>query len=55
MPLGLAFWILMFLWLVGGLWWGRWQQGSAVWGPDLLLFILIGILGWKNFGPMIHG
>jgi hypothetical protein len=56
MTLGLAFWILMLLWLVGALWWsGRWNQGSAVWAPDLLLFILLLLLGWHAFGPPIHG
>lgn len=54
MPLGLAFWILMLLWLVGGLWqnWPNWQ-GWAV--GTILQFLLFALLGWHVFGPMFHG
>ena len=56
MSLGLAFWILMLIWLVFGL---AWHAGFAgpygVWGSSILLFILLGLLGWHAFGPPIHG
>ncbi len=48
MPMGLAFWILMLLWLVFGVW-STWPNHYAL-GGNLLLFILIGLLGWQAFG-----
>lgn len=59
MGLGLAFWILMLLWLVFGLAW-NWPGNAVVgqYGPignALLLFILLLILGWHDFGPPLHG
>lgn len=52
MPLGLMFWILMLIWLVFGVWW-NWPNHVVV-GGNLLLFILIGLLGWHAFGPPVH-
>lgn len=59
MTLGLAFWILMLLWLVFGLAW-NWPGGPTVgpYGPignALLLFLLLLLLGWRVFGPPLHG
>ncbi len=54
MTLGLAFYIIMLLWLVGAFWRG-WPGGPQAWGPDLLLFILFLLLGWHDFGAPIHG
>lgn len=58
MTRGNIFWFLMLLWLVfGGL--GLFGPGPyARWGIigfDLLTFILIGLLGWKTYGPAIKG
>jgi len=60
MTLGLAFWILMLLWLVLGFWWA-WPVGAAVtvhaWFPvggTILIFALFFIVGWQIFGPPIH-
>lgn len=52
MPLAIAFWVLMLLWLVFGVWssWPNLRSG----GPNLLLFILLLIIGWKLFGPPLH-
>lgn len=56
MSIGLAFWILMLIWLVFGL---AWHWGAlGPYGPiggTLLLFILLLLLGWKTFGPPLHG
>ena len=54
MTIGLLFWILMLLWLFWGVWstWPNWQ------GPlpgNLLLWVIIALIGWRVFGPMIHG
>lgn len=54
MSLGLAFYVIMLLWLCGALF-TRWPQGPMVWGPDLLLFILFLLLGWHDFGAPIRG
>jgi hypothetical protein len=60
MTIGLAFWILMLLWLVFGLWWswpGTAQSPYYHWFPaagTLLIFILFLLLGWHAFGPPIH-
>ena len=53
MTFGLAFWILMLLWLVFNLW-QNWPNQLAV-GGNLLLFILFVLLGWKVFGAPVHG
>lgn len=46
------FWILMLLWLLFG---GAWHFALVgAFGPvgfGLLLFVLVGLLGWKVFGP----
>ena len=54
MTFGLAFWILMLLWLVLGLA----VHYYPAWGPwpgTILLFILLLLLGWKVFGAPLHG
>jgi len=55
MSLGLAFWILMLIWLVFGIGWHfGWFGPLAPFGGVLLLFILLGLLGWQVFGPPLH-
>lgn len=52
MTLGLAYWILMLIWLAFGIYQNRASLPAA--GGDGLLFILLVLLGWKVFGPPIH-
>jgi hypothetical protein len=55
MSLGLIFWILMLLWLLGSAY-TRWPLANPrAYGVDLLLFILLLILGWGVFGAPIKG
>jgi hypothetical protein len=55
MSLGLAFWILMLIWLVFGIGWHfGWFGPLAPFGAVLLLFVLFGLLGWQVFGPPLH-
>lgn len=57
MTLGLAFWILMLLWLVLGIYTNRAAIAGGQYlplGGDLLLFVLLLLLGWKVFGQPIH-
>ncbi len=52
MSFSLCYWILMLVWLV----WGAvstWPNLRAG-GPNLLLFILLVLLGWKVFGAPLH-
>jgi len=56
MSIGLAFWILMLIWLVFGIAWHFGLVGTfGPFGGALLVFILFGLLGWKVFGPPLHG
>ncbi len=57
MPLGLAYWILMLIWLVFGLV-VHFGYGTGAWGGTVntvLLFVLFLLLGWKVFGSPLHG
>ena len=51
MSMGLAYWILMLVWLVFRVW-QSWPNQTVI-GGDLLIFILFVLLGWKVFGPPI--
>lgn len=56
MPIGILFWFLMILWF---LFWGlaTWNPSIGPYGPighGLLLFILLALLGWHDFGPVLH-
>jgi len=52
MTLGLAFWICMLIWLVFGIYTNRAAPLNA--GGDILLFVILLLLGWHDFGPPIH-
>jgi hypothetical protein len=59
MKIGLLFWILMLVWLLFGLWWQWPASNSAAFsfapvGGSVLLFVVVGILGWKVFGPPLQ-
>lgn len=58
MTLGLVFWICMLIWAILGVWttWPAVRTGGIkAGGGDLLLFILLLLLGWAQFGAPIHG
>lgn len=52
MPLGYVFWLLMILALVFNLWF-LWPLGVAS-GSTLFIFVLLALLGWKVFGPVVN-
>lgn len=57
MTKGLIFWVLMLLWLVLGVWWGRndfLARNFAPLGGSLLLFVLLLLLGWATFGAPVR-
>jgi len=51
MTLAIAFWIFMILFLVFGTW-SAWPNVQGA-GGNLILFILLLILGWAEFGSPI--
>jgi hypothetical protein len=56
MTLGLAYWVLMLIWLVFGLLTHFGMVGAAFGpvGDIILLFFLFLLLGWQVFGPPLH-
>jgi hypothetical protein len=52
MPIGILFWTLMLLWLILGFWM-YWPALSWV-GAHTLVFVLLGLLGWRTFGPPLQ-
>jgi len=53
MSFSLVFWILMLLWLIGGIYQNYPNLGWPA-GHNLLLFILLLLLGWSVFGAPIR-
>ncbi len=57
MPISILFWVLMILWLLFGCFTGRTRLASGdvgFIGGGLLLFILLALLGWQVFGPVLQ-
>jgi hypothetical protein len=52
MSLAVAYWILMLIFLVFGFW-SSWPNLRAG-GPNIVLFLILVIAGWKLFGPPIN-
>lgn len=56
MPLGVLFWVLYVVSLVAGLWGS--YDGQPLWykrfSGYVVLWILVGILGWHVFGPVVR-
>lgn len=52
MPIGMVFWMIFILWFL--LWgWGNWYGGPA-WGHWFMIAAMFFLLGWKDFGFVIH-
>jgi len=46
----------MLIWLVFGIAWHLgWVGAFGPWGGAVLVFVLFALLGWKVFGPPLHG
>jgi hypothetical protein len=57
MTYGLAFWVLMLIWVVFGLAWNWPGTPVGAYGPignALLLFFLLLLLGLHDFGSALH-
>lgn len=57
MPIGIAFWVIMLIWLVFGLFGPMLGLGAVMTATvsTVLLFVLFFLLGWKVFGFMFQG
>lgn len=57
MPKGEVFWIIYLICFLFGAGWNVWGPVEGRWqwvGSYLPYMILIGLLGWQVFGPIIH-
>jgi hypothetical protein len=55
MTRGLAFWVLMLIWLIVGIAWHFAMLGTyGVLGVALIPFLLFALLGWQVFGPPLR-
>lgn len=54
MSIGLLFWILMIVSFVFSAW-TTWPAGWRGAGPSLLVYVLLFLLGWAQFGAPLHG
>lgn len=56
MPIGLLFWLMMFIWVIlYCLWRFRTWGPYGLLGNELFVFILFLLLGWGIFGAPIKG
>lgn len=54
MGIGLLFWVIMVFGLLFGFYTNRAAPMVFI-GNSLVLWVLLALLGWKVFGPAIHG
>ena len=57
MTIGLLFWVIMIIWLLFGLftYWPAPGTRPYPLGGHIVLWVLLALLGWKVFGPALHG
>jgi hypothetical protein len=56
MPIGLIFWVIMLLWIIA-VFGGRYAPGAPGWfapAGDIIILILFFLLGWHDFGFIVH-
>lgn len=57
MPLAVLFWVVYVVAILFGLW-VNYEAGQPVWvrraGAYLVLWLLVGILGYQVFGPVVR-
>jgi hypothetical protein len=56
MPLGILFWTVYVIAILFGVW-SNYDAAQPLWyrkaGAYLVLWILVGMLGWATFGPVV--
>jgi hypothetical protein len=57
MPLNVLFWVIYIIALLVSFW-GYYEPGNTIWmrraGGSTILWLLVGILGWRVFGSAIR-
>jgi hypothetical protein len=57
MTLGLFFWVVYIIAILFGVW-SNYAANDPLWtrrfGAYGILWLLVGVLGWANFGPPVH-
>ncbi len=57
MPLGLFFWVIYIIAVLFGFW-ANYEAAQPLWyrraGAYLILWLLVGVIGWQVFGAAIH-
>jgi hypothetical protein len=55
MSIELLFWVIMLIWIIlwGGIWFYPNNPYASRFHP-IVLWVLLALLGWKVFGPMVH-
>ena len=56
MPLGILFWVIYVIAIIFGVW-SNYAPAEPLWyrkaGAYLVLWLLVGMLGWSVFGPVV--
>jgi hypothetical protein len=55
MSLGLAFWVIVLVWIIVGIPWPFYPAPWPVWPGHLIELLLFILLGWRVFGAPLHG
>lgn len=57
MPLGILFWVIYVIAVLLGFW-SNYDPAQPLWyrraGAYLVLWVLVGVLGWATFGPVVR-
>jgi membrane protein YdbS with pleckstrin-like domain len=57
MPLGILFWVVYVIAILFGLW-SNYDVTQPLWirraGAYMVLWLLVGVLGWEVFGPVVR-
>ncbi len=57
MPIGILYWMILIIWFLFGLYWNGDDIRAGKWGMmggNLVLFILLALIGWRLFGPVLQ-
>ena len=56
MPIGLLFWMIFIILIIfGGVWWRNGSGWAYGWANNFIVFVLLFLLGWHNFGFILQG
>jgi hypothetical protein len=55
MSLGLAFWVIVLVWIIIGIPWPFYPAPWPAWPGHLIELLLFVLLGWRIFGAPVHG